>query len=241
MKTIVSSSGFAGSCRPAKAVRARRVYLAALVSFFASFSAASARADAWSDGLYLKVFGGLHGLADGDINQGATTGEASYGGGQLFGAGVGKTFTQNWAVEAEFFYRSNDLDSVSAGNLAASTDGDFASTNLMFNGVYTFTQADGSGLWGKFTPFVGAGLGFLQEADVDAKISGVEQEYDDTWIFAAQVFAGVSYAVGERWAVYLETRYHYAGELELESSAGNLPVKADYDGLSGLVGVRYHF
>lgn len=193
------------------------------------------------DGLYLKVFGGLHGLADGDVTQGGTIGEASYGGGTIFGAGMGKAFSQNWAVEAEFFYRSNDLDSVSAGGLTGSTDGDFASTNLMFNGVYTFTRTDGSGRWGKFTPFVGAGLGFLQEADVDAKVGGVEQEYDDNWIFAAQVFAGVNYGVNATWSVFLETRYHHAGEVELKSSAGGAPVKADYNGLSGLAGVRYTF
>lgn len=69
---------------------------------------------------------------------------------------------------------------------------------------YIFTRADGSGLWGKFTPFVGAVVGFLQEADVDAKIAGVE-EYDETWIFAAQVFSVVSYAINERGSLYLET------------------------------------
>jgi len=241
MKSIVSSSCLARSFRSAVAASSRSFYLAALFSFFASFSAAHVQAGSWSDGLYLNVFGGFHGMADGDIKQDGTTGEASYGAGQIVGLGVGKKLTPNWAVEAEFFFRSNDLDSVNAGSLSGSTDGDFYSSNLMFNGIYTFTLADGSGLWGKFTPFVGVGLGFLEEVDIDARIAGVDQDYGDTWVFAAQAFAGVSYAVSEHWSVYVETRYHYAGEVELTSSAGNPPVKADYNGLSGFVGVRYNF
>jgi hypothetical protein len=47
--------------------------------------------------------------------------------------------------------------------------------------------------------------------------------------------------VNATWSVFVETRYHYAGEIELESSTGAPPVKADYNGLSGLVGVRYTF
>lgn len=42
-------------------------------------------------------------MADGDIKQDGTTGEASYGAGQIVGLGVGKKLTPNWAVEAEFF------------------------------------------------------------------------------------------------------------------------------------------
>ncbi len=241
MNTTVSSR-FVGPLRPSAAIRARRLYLVACASLVACVSAvATARASVWTDGLYLKAFGGLHGLADGDIKQGGSSGDGSYSGGQIFGAAVGKQLSKNWAVEAEFFYRSNDIDSVSGGPLGGSTEGDFASTNLMFNAVYTFTRSDGSWLWGKFTPHVGAGVGFLQEADIDATIGGVSQEYDDSWIFAAQVFAGVSYAINERWSVYLETRYHYAGEIELKSSSGNNTLKADYNGYSGLVGVRYNF
>jgi hypothetical protein len=240
MKTIVSA-GLAGLSRPVPAGRLRRSYLAALISLLASTGAASAQAQSWTDGLYLEVFGGLHGLADGDVKQGGTTGKGSYGGGQIFGGAVGKKLTQNWSVETEFFYRSNDIDSVGSGPLAGSTEGDFASTNLMFNGVYTFTQSDGSGLWGKFTPFVGAGLGFLQEADIDAKIGGGERQYSDTWIPSVQFLTGVTYEVNESWSVFAETRYHYAGEVELKSSKDNTVLKANYDGFSGIVGVRYSF
>ncbi len=240
MKTIVSA-GLAGLYHPAPAGRLRRAYLAALISLLASTAAASAQAQSWTDGLYVEVFGGLHGLADGDLKQGGKTGKGSYSGGQIFGASVGKKLTQNWSVETEFFYRSNDIDSVSSGPLAGSTEGDYASTNLMFNGVYTFTQEDGSGLWGKFTPFVGAGLGFLEEADIDTKVGGVERQYSDTWIPAVQLLAGVTYEVNATWSVFVETRYHYAGELELKSSKDNTVLKANYDGFSGIVGVRYSF
>ena len=240
MKNIVST-GLTGFSRPAPAGRLRRAYLTVLVSLLASAGAVSAQARSWTDGIYVEVFGGLHGLAEGDLKQGGKTGKGSYSGGQIFGAAAGKKLTQNWSVESEFFYRSNDFDPVGSGPLAGSTEGDFASTNLMFNGVYTFTQTDGSGLWGKFTPFVGAGLGFLQEADLDAKISGVERQYSDTWLPSMQLLAGVTYEVNATWSVFVETRYHYAGELELKSSKDDTVLKANYDGFSGIVGVRYSF
>jgi opacity protein-like surface antigen len=240
MKTIVSA-GLAGLSHPAPAVCLRRAYLAALVSLLASAATVSAQTQSWTDGLYVEVFGGLHGLADGDVKQGGITGKGSYGGGQIFGGAVGKKLTQNWSVETEFFYRSNDLDPVGSGPLAGSTKGDFASTNLMFNGVYTFTQQDGSGLWGKFTPFVGAGLGFLQETDMDTTIGGVTRQYSDTWIPAAQLLAGVSYKVNATWSVFAETRYHHAGEVKLKFSKDSTVLKANYNGFSGIVGVRYSF
>ena len=201
----------------------------------------SAHADFLTEGLYLEVFGGLHGLSDGDISQSGITAEGSYDLGQLYGATIGKKLTENWAVELEFFYRSNEIDDIDAGPLVTNTDGDFASTNLMFNGVYTFTCGDGLPLWGKFSPYAGFGIGVIQEADIDVKIGGVEQEYDSNWMFAAQIMAGISYEVSENWSLFAEARYHFAGSLDLESSGANPDVEADYDGFSALIGVRYAF
>lgn len=219
-----------------------RVRHAALLFSLVGIPFASANSGSWTDGLYLKAFGGFNFVADGDISQGGLTGDASYDTGQLFGAAIGKEFTPNWALELEFFYRSVDTDSISAGGpFAGFTEGDFASTNLMLNGIYTFTQPDGSALWGKFTPYVGAGVGFLQEADMDVTVGGVEREFDDNFLFAAQVLTGVSYEITPSWSIYGEARYHFAGEIELDSSAGGGSLKADYNGLSCLFGLRYKF
>jgi opacity protein-like surface antigen len=219
-----------------------RVRHAVLLFSMIAVPFASANTRSWSEGLYMKAFGGVNFLEDGDISQGGLKGESSFDYGQLFGATIGKEFTPNWALELEFFYRSVDIDSISAGGpFAGFVDGEFASTNLMLNGIYTFTQPDGSAKWGKFTPYVGAGIGFLQEADIDVTVGGLEREFDDNYLFAAQTLAGVSYEIGSSWSIYGEARYHFAGEIELDPSAGGGALKADYNGLSCLIGLRYKF
>ena len=198
-------------------------------------------ADSWSDGLYVELFGGLHGLAGGDVRQGSSAGKASYSGGPMFGAAFGKNLSSRWALETEFFYRSNDLNSIKTGPLGGANEGDFASANLMFNGVYTFTRPDGSPLWGDLSPYLGAGLGVLQEADMDLKVGGVTRQYSGNWMPAAQAFLGVRYALNQRWSLFLETRYHFAGEIKLKSGSGDPAIKADYNGLSGIAGLRFAF
>jgi len=214
----------------------------ALLFSLAVIQMASADAPSWIDGLYVKGFGGLHFLQEGDLSRGAASGDGSYDVGQLFGAAIGKELTPNWALELEFFYRSADIDSISAGGpFEGNLGGDFASTNLMLNGIYTFTKPDGTALWGKLSPYAGVGIGFLQEADIDVTIGGVEQEFDDNYLFAAQVLAGVSYELSSSWSIYAETRYNYAGSIQLEPTAGGAPVEADYNGFSFLAGLRYQF
>lgn len=219
----------------------RRAGLSALTSLALFTCLPGAMADSWSDGLYVELFGGLHGLAGGDIRQGVSTGKASYSAGPMFGAAFGKNFSPRWALETEFFYRSNDLDSIKTGALGGTREGDFASANLMFNGIYTFTRPDGSALWGDLSPYLGAGIGVLQEADMDLKVGGVTRQYSGNWMPAAQAFLGVRYALNQRWSLFLETRYHFAGEIELKSSSGDPAIKADYNGLSGIAGLRFTF
>jgi opacity protein-like surface antigen len=215
---------------------------AALLVSLVTIPFASANPGSWTDGLYVKVFGGMNFVTDGDISQGGLKGDGSYDPGQLMGATLGKEFTSNLALELEFFYRSVDVGSISTGGpFAGFTEGDFASTNLMLNGIYTFTQPNGSALWGKFTPYVGAGVGFIQEADIDFTVGGVEREFDENFLFAAQVLAGVSYEITPSWSLYGEARYHFAGEIEMVPSAGGDALKADYNGLSCLLGLRYKF
>ena len=73
---------------------------------------AKAKAATLWDGVYLEVIGGFHGLTSGDVKQAGATSEGSYGGGFLAGMAIGKELTPAWSLELEWFYRSNDLDSL---------------------------------------------------------------------------------------------------------------------------------
>lgn len=189
--------------------------------------------------LYVDVYGGLSILGSGDVIRSGTTTKGSYDRGLLSGAAFGKQVSPAWALEVEWFYRSNEVKSMNGGSLNGVNDGDFASTNLMFNAVYTFGQ--GGPAFAGITPYVGLGLGFMQEVDIDLTIEGVEREHSDNWVPAAQLIAGALYPINDSFSAFFELRYHYAGSPEMDSTSGGAKVEADYNGASALLGLRYAF
>jgi opacity protein-like surface antigen len=194
------------------------------------------------DGFHLDVFGGLHGIASGNLKQGGQTSDASYDTGFLSGIALGRELSPEWSLELEWFYRSNDLDSLDGGPLGAATAGDFASTNLMLNVIHTFRRDEaGTGFLHKILPYVGIGFGAMQEVDIDLNLAGAEREFSDRWVPAAQIIGGLSSPITECVSVFGELRYHVTGSTTLEPAGGGAAVKADYNGFSILLGLRYSF
>jgi opacity protein-like surface antigen len=186
-------------------------------------------------GLYLNFFGGFSGLSSGDLIQSGATSKGDYDGGTIVGMALGKQINQDWAFEAEWFYRSNEISSVTGGPFNGVNNGDFASTNLMFNAIYHFHATD------KVKLYCGLGLGLMQEVDIDMTISGAEQEFSDKWVPAAQLILGAAYPINQTFSATAEVRYHFASSPSLEASNGGAGVKADYSGYSALLGLRYSF
>ncbi|MGB0371813.1 MAG: outer membrane protein [Opitutales bacterium] len=204
-------------------------------------SSHSISAQSWTDRLYVEAFGGFSALSDTSFDDGSVT-DAEFSSGALFGAGLGYAIDSNWAVEMEFFYRSNDAETLTGGNYGGVTESDYASTNIMLNAVYTFSDDEGAPLWGDFTPYLGAGVGFLQEVDVDFTVSGEEQSFSDSWVPTAQVFGGVEYYWDTRWSLFVEARYQIAGSVEMDPETGSgSTISADYDSMSFLTGLRFRF
>jgi hypothetical protein len=77
--------------------------------------------------LYVDVYGGLSILGSGDVIRSGTTTKGSYDRGLLSGAAFGKQVSPAWALEVEWFYRSNEVKSMNGGSLNGVNDGDFAS------------------------------------------------------------------------------------------------------------------
>lgn len=206
------------------------------------FSGASARGATLWDGVYVDVFGGFSGLSSGDVKQAGQTSEGSYDGGFLSGLAVGKELSPAWSLELEWFYRNNGVDSMNGGVFDGVSDGDFASTNLMFNAIYTFRRDDANeGFFNKISPYVGLGLGAMQEVDIDMKVNGVEQEFSDHWVPSSQIILGATYPINACFSAFAELRYHYSGSPTLDAENGGGRVDADYDGYSALFGLRYSF
>ena len=205
-------------------------------------AAAPCRAeDSWK-GVYIDAFGGLSMLSGGDVAQSGTASKGSYDRGFLAGLAVGKQVSSAWALEVEWFYRSNEVESMTGGPFSGVIDGDFASTNLMFNAVRTFgTDSAGTGASRGFRPYLGLGIGFMQEVDIDLTVGGVEQEYSDNWVPAFQVMAGALYPVSGKLSAFVELRYHHAGSPKLDPRSGGATVEADYNGVTAHLGLRHSF
>ena len=196
-----------------------------LAALIASSSAALA------EGFYLKAFGGVSTIGDTDVtlSTGGTDTNVSFGSGTTFGGSFGYRYPgTSLAAEVEFTYRSGDSD------MGATAGGDFASTALMVNAVYTLGQT------GAITPYVGGGLGVITEIDFDVPGGGGETEYNARSGLAGQIFVGASYAITTRTSVFGELRYFDGGARTLATDSG-ATLDADYSTTYILFGARLQF
>lgn len=189
-------------------------------------------------GWYGEVFGGLGSLSDGgfDTVSGGTIiqGDASYEDGFLSGFAVGYDIDENWSLELDYTYRSNDIDrATTAGGGTIGTGGDYASVAILANAIYRFRPG------ARLRPYVGVGLGILQEIDADFEDQNIEASERGT--LAYQFLLGASYDYSGPWSVFAEARYMATEGPELEFTGGSDVYEADYDHLGLLLGARYRF
>lgn len=192
---------------------------------------ASSASAALADNFYVKAYGGVSSIGDTDvtISTGGTDSDVSFGSGSTFGGAVGYGYPGTaLSAELEFTYRSGDSDT------GATAGGDFASTSVMVNAVYSLGQT------GAFTPYIGGGLGLVTEIDFDVPSGGGEIEFNDRGGLAGQIFAGASYSITDRTSVYGELRYFDAGSRTL-SSEGGATLDADYATIDILFGASLRF
>lgn len=163
----------------------------------------------------------------------AISGVAGYDYGQAFGfAGV--------RGELELAYRENEIDvhTVDAlGGDQPGSEGESSSLALMANGYLDFNEI------GRFTPYVGAGIGFAQVSFEDYGIQAAPDVLDDEDTgFAWQLMVGTSVDVSETTALVLDYRFLRA-DVDLTSSAatGSVDSDVDYQTQTLSVGVRYKF
>jgi outer membrane protein W len=163
--------------------------------------------------------------------------EAAMGSGFLTGAAVGYELTPNWRVEAEFTYQSVNHEGLSSAVPGATGTGNYASKGLGLNGLYTF-NAFGSE---RARTYVGVGLAWLTEIDVDFESAGVESSYSGNDV-GVQFMAGVRYEFGSRWFVDAGLRYLSAGSVKLDGEDGaTRRIVADYEPWSATLGIGWKF
>ncbi|MEM8546932.1 MAG: OmpW family outer membrane protein [Pseudomonadota bacterium] len=191
---------------------------------------------------YVTAELGLNLLGDQDLDyrvDGALvdTVQAGFGAGFAGGARVGRYLNDRWRLEGEVLYRTSSLDNVSVMDLGASTGGDFSSLGYGLSALYEFNWFGSE----RYRSYVGAGVVFIQEIDIDFEIGGVETSFETDDI-AGQLQAGVRIGGGERWFADLGVRYLAASSVDLELPAdGGQVIRADYDPLTITLGAGWRF
>ncbi len=155
-----------------------------------------------------------------------------YGGSIAIGA---STKVKGGAVRAELEYNKNaDADKTHRMTLSGTGfdfDGklEIESQSLMLNAYYDIDTGT------KFTPYVGAGVGYAKiEGTLSESTTGLSESVDDN-NFAWQVGAGVGYAVNENVSVDAGYRYVDYGDFTKED------VNIDVSSHEFYLGARYAF
>jgi outer membrane protein W len=191
---------------------------------------------------YVKLYSGISTLSDQSIRQtdvasAGATGKIKNDSGFMAGGSLGYNYNNNLSVEIAWDYRSND----SKTNFSDGTrfnDGDFASNIFFVNGRYTFDSVAQTNL----RPYIGGGLGYVEEIDVDLKSGGVERSYSKNSEMAYQFMAGITYPLTEKIDLDAGLRYIRVDNIKLKRESGSGELRnVDYDPLSLAIGLSYKF
>lgn len=201
----------------------------------------SASSAAELNGWYLEPYFGVSSLSDQTGRADASnniTGvvETVIDTGFVSGIALGYAYNEHYSAEVSWEYRSNDSESILAAT-GQSYDGNYASSVVYINGYYHFDQRGG------WRPYIGAGLGWAQEIDLDLEESGVERSFSGDGDIIMQLILGTDYELQENWNLTTELRYGLISSIEMageENITGSLS-EFDYNPLTISVGVKYLF
>jgi outer membrane protein W len=189
-------------------------------------------------GLYVSAYGGSSSLASTRLTESRTSlstlaGKGSFGSGSGMGGAFGYRYGNGWSAELAWDYRSHDIKRIGG----TPVEGDFASTTAFINGYYRFDKL------GIVRPFVGAGLGYVTEMDIDLNRDGSEQEYSRRGGVAVQAIVGGEMELTDQWSVSTDLRWSEMGSGSFQSSStgATLSGKPKYQPTSVNLGLTYRF
>ena len=207
------------------------------------FATTPALADVEPRGFYATLYAQASRLGSTGFNEVGSAGfgsglKAEFDGGFGLGGDFGFRYGNGWAAEIEWNYRRHDLKSLRRGTTTLVTDGDFASNIFFVNGLRRFPAP--SRQW---IPYVGAGLGWVQEIDFDLNSGGTERAWSKQGELGFQLIAGSEFPIGKDWRLTADIRMLRLGRVDLpaeEGVTGKLS-RPTYDPVSVQVGLRRVF
>lgn len=193
------------------------------------------------EGWFSRGYAGYSYLSDQNAKTTGLAAEPSAGdvdldSGLAAGISIGYRFSEHIAAELAWEYRSHDSE-VSLDNGERWNDGNYASNTLWINGFYYFPRS------GRWQPYLGAGIGYLEEIDIDLERRGEkERSFSDDGDITWQVFGGIEYQLDDSWSLHGELRYSYLDDVDLSEESGAGEIKGlDYDPATVQFGVSYRF
>lgn len=168
---------------------------------------------------YVSGSFGLVAVNDSTFSGSGGSTEVSMDPGFGFLAAIGNGF-DGLRAEAEFAYRTNDLDKISNDPVT----GDISSLAVMGNLLVDLPLSE------IVRPFLGAGIGL---ANVDSDISGASNA-DDT-VFAYQAIAGIGFPLTHVTTLDLQYRYFATADPDFDGT------EAEYGTHNFFAGLRFDF
>lgn len=191
-------------------------------------------------GFYANLYAGPSFLSSTNLTEtrsagGNVSGNASFDTGFGFGGAVGYRYGNGWAAELAWDYRSQGLKRVGG----TTADGDFASNTFFVNGYYRFAK------WGIVRPFVGAGVGWTEEIDIDINRNGRSLSYSRSSAVAVQGILGGEIDLSAKWSLVGDIRAMgvSSGSFSAENgnAGGTLSGDLEYRPVSLNIGLSYRF
>ncbi len=171
---------------------------------------------------------------DGAVTQ---TAEADFDASFNGGGTLGYRFNENWRIEGEIMYRRNELAEVNLPALGTFDEGDFASLSFGLSALYDFNLFANP----KVRTYVGAGVVFLQEIDIDFEDASGETSFETDDV-AAQIQLGARYQLRDNWFLDAGIRYLTASGVTMEfPTDSNRTIESDYAPLSVTVGLGWRW
>lgn len=155
-----------------------------------------------------------------------------------FTAGLGIRYDyedSRWTSEFGWEYRSNDSEIITADGSALPA-GNYASNTFYLNGRYALAEGN------RWTPWIGGGLSWVQEIDLDSEDTNGERSFSDSGSIGFQLMAGMDYDLSERLYLTSEIRYSSQTGLDLSEENGSGTVTGiDYQPVTLGLGVGSRF
>ncbi len=194
-----------------------------------------------ADDWHLRTFFGKSTMSDFTaeglgFEQTDVSSKINLGGGFNAGLGLGYQVHKNWVLEFAWEYRSNDSAVEFAGG-DRYDDGNYASNIFFLNGIHLFDN------YLSWQPYVGFGVGWVQEIDIDLERPGEELSYSGDGDIGPQLFAGVSYKLNDWLELQGELRYGSFTDISLSSEVGDSQTfnAMDYKPATFQLGVSFSY